>query len=233
MVPVACIMTDIFHIRTTVNKAILFDFDGVIIDSESLWEKIEARMHQKVFEPDVYRQLGSTIGLSIDSIHDKAVACGSKVEKEVLVGEFYDRAPEVYTKAPLTPGIDTVGKTLNDLGYTIGIVSASPRTWIDIALDRTAFKNHVEKIISLYDRTDLPHKPAPDGYLEAMRFFKATPANTVILEDSNTGIRSAKASGAHTIRFTQNLVQGYVQVDADSTAHSLDDVVVILSEMQT
>jgi HAD superfamily hydrolase (TIGR01509 family) len=215
------------------TKLFLFDFDGVVIDNESTWEKIEASMYKKVFEPDVYRSLGLTIGLSIDGIHDKAVACGSKVDKDVLIKEYNNKAPNVYKNAPLTPGIDTIGETLEALGYKIGIVSASSRAWIDIALNRTSFKNDVEFILSLFDRKDLAHKPAPDGYQEAMRFFGISPENTVILEDSNTGIEAAKSSGAHTIRFTQNLVEGYVQSEADSTADNLDAVIDFLESMQS
>lgn len=210
----------------------LFDFDGVVIDNESTWEKIESSLYREIYGPEVAKCLGSTIGLSIDSIHEKAVRCGTRVMKEVLVNGYHAKAPDVYRSAPLTPGINTIGGTLKALGYRIGIVSASPRVWINMALARTPFKNDVETILSLYDRKDLAHKPAPDGYQEAMNTLGGSPENTVVLEDSNTGIEAAKSSGAHTIRFTQNLIEGYVQNEADSTADNLQAVVAILRSMQ-
>jgi beta-phosphoglucomutase-like phosphatase (HAD superfamily) len=215
------------------SKAFIFDFDGVIINNEPIWEDVKKELYQNVFGKEVFLQMGSTLGINMDDIYEKAVQCGTDVKKDFFIREFHSKAPVIYKEAPLTSGIDSIGKTLTDLGYKIAIVSASPTEWIETTLNRTRFKDYVSHILSLYDRKDLPHKPAPDGYLEAMKTLGVSPHETVILEDSNTGIDSAKASGAYAIGFRQNLMEGYVQKNADAYADNLEDVITILKKMNT
>ena len=77
----------------------------------------------------------------------------------------------------------------------------------------------------LNERTDLKPKPEPDGYLEALKNLEADPKLSIILEDSNSGIQAAKASGAYVIGFKGNLVDGYVQKGADVYADTMQDVI--------
>ncbi|HSW88764.1 MAG TPA: HAD family hydrolase, partial [Candidatus Saccharimonadales bacterium] len=81
---------------------------------------------------------------------------------------------------------------------------------------------------SLDKRSDLPHKPAPDGYLEAIRMLGSTPQSTIILEDSNAGIASAKAAGAFVIGLRENLVEGQSQNGADIYADNINEVISII-----
>jgi len=210
------------------NKAFIFDFDGVIINNEPLWEIVKTELYKKIFGEEIFLRLGPTVGMNMDAIYDRAVQCGATTDKELLIREFFDRAPDIYKKAPLTPGINSIGKTLTELGYKIAIVSASPMKWINISLDRSCLKNYVSYILSLNDRKDLPHKPAPDGYLETIKNLGASPQTTVILEDSNIGIESAKASGAFTIGFRQNLIKGQVLQNADGYADDLEAVLALI-----
>lgn len=212
------------------NKAFIFDFDGVIINSEPLWEIEKTKLYQNFFGKEIFLRLGPTVGMNMDAIYDRAVQCGAKTDKESLINEFFNLAQKIYEIAPITPDIDTIGKTLTGLGYKIAIVSASPMEWIKISLNRTILKNYVTYILSLYDRKDLPHKPAPDGYLEAIKILGASPQTTVILEDSNIGIESARASGAFTIGFRQNLVKGQTLRNADEYADNLEDVLNLIKK---
>jgi len=83
--------------------------------------------------------------------------------------------------------------------------------------------------VTLHDRPDLAPKPAPDGYIAAMKNLNVKAKNTLVLEDSNAGIASAKAAGAYTVAFRQNLVEGYKQIEkADADAQNLQDVAKIV-----
>jgi beta-phosphoglucomutase-like phosphatase (HAD superfamily) len=121
-----------------------------------------------------------------------------------------------------------LGEEIIKLGFLIGIVSASPKEWMDVAINRISFKDGVKVKLSLFSRPDLRHKPAPDGYLEAINELKTTPEATIILEDSNMGIASAKAAGAYTIGLQQNLIAGYTQQGADTYAKNLEEVARII-----
>jgi mannitol-1-/sugar-/sorbitol-6-/2-deoxyglucose-6-phosphatase len=206
------------------NKAFIFDLDGVLINNESIWEEKKQLLYHQLFGQEVSEKLGSTLGINMDGIYEKAVAVGANVAKEELFDAFYKLADDIYNSAPVPDGVDELVNELLALDYHIGIVSASPMSWITSVIQRLPFQNNIELIISLHERADLKHKPEPDGYLEAIRTLRATPKSTIILEDSNSGIKSAKASGAYTIGLKQNLVDGYRQEGADVYAENMTDV---------
>jgi beta-phosphoglucomutase-like phosphatase (HAD superfamily) len=212
------------------NKAFIFDFDGVIVNNEPLWEKANEEVFLDFFGKEVSRKIGSTVGLNMDAICEKAVKCGGVAPKEKLLKAFYEKANKIYETATITPDLDKLCKKLVKLNYKIGIVSASPIEWLNITLNRTSFKEDFNFILSLETRTDLRHKPAPDGYIEAMKVLSALPLSTVILEDSNTGIASAKAAGVYTIGFKQNLMREYVQEGADIYVDTVLDIIPIIEK---
>lgn len=204
--------------------------DGVLIDDETIWMEKEKLMYPKVLGPEVAAKLGNTVGTSMDGIYELAIAAGSDVSKQELVDSFHTLAADIYRTAPITEGVDNLARLLKQLGYRIGIVSASPMAWITPTVNRLSFRNDIELIVSLAERQDLGHKPEPDGYLEAIKFFHASPASTIILEDSNSGIKSAKAAGAYTIALRQNLTEGYKQEGADAYADTIEDVMALVRQ---
>ncbi|HSW79628.1 MAG TPA: HAD family phosphatase [Candidatus Saccharimonadales bacterium] len=207
------------------NKAFLFDLDGVLINDEAIWEERKQRMYPELFGKDVHKKLGSTLGSNIDDIYARATAAGTDVSKEKFVNEFYKLAGDVYSTAPIPDGTAELAEELVSMGYKLGVVSASPLSWITTVTKRLPFENDIELIISLMERDDLKHKPHPDGYLEAMKALGSSPETTIILEDSNPGIESAKASGSFTIGLKQNLAPAYVQEGADAYADTMIDVI--------
>jgi mannitol-1-/sugar-/sorbitol-6-/2-deoxyglucose-6-phosphatase len=207
------------------NKAFIFDLDGVLIDDERIWEEEKTKLYIRVFGQEVAGRLGSTLGLNMDAIYEKAISCGTQIDKQTLISAFYDVASGIYNTAPIPEGLDELASFLKSEGFVMGIVSASPLSWITTVTKRLSFENDIALIISLHERPDLPHKPAPDGYIEAMKSLEARPESTFILEDSNAGIQSAKASGAFTIGLQQNLAEGYEQQGADDYAPTVKEVV--------
>lgn len=207
------------------HKAFLFDLDGVLINDEPIWDEHKQRLFSELFGENVHEKIGSTVGLNLDSIYDKARAAGTGISRDKFIEAFYAVADQVYTTSPIPDGVPELADALLSMDYRIGIVSASPLSWITTVTKRLTFEDDIELIISLHERDDLRHKPEPDGYLEAMEALESTPATTIILEDSNSGIKAAKASGAYTIGLKQNLVRGYVQEGADAYAETMLEVI--------
>ncbi len=206
------------------SKAFIFDVDGVLFDGEPLWEIEKKKIFSNLFGEDIYKKLGSTVGIAMDGIYTKAVQYGAQVGKDKLVEAFHQSAGQIYELTPLTHGLKDLGNLLKKLGYKIGIVSASPQEWISLVINRLPFKEEVRLVLSLHEQPNLAHKPSPDGYIEAIKVLGAISEKTIILEDSNAGIVSAKAAGAYTIGFAQNLLPGYKQEGADVYAKDLKEV---------
>lgn len=212
------------------NKAFIFDMDGVIVDSENAWKEQESNLIVELFGPKIAEMIGDTTGISIDTIYEIAVKNGSKVDRKEYIKVYDERAFKVYARARMTPGIEPLLKKLKQFGFKIGLVSSSRLIWIESVLEKLESKASFELVLSLNERLDLQHKPHPDPYLEAMRVLGSLPETTIILEDSNPGIASAKASGALTLAFTANLLPGYQQKGADRYVATMEEVEKIVEE---
>jgi len=215
-----------------VNKAFIFDMDGVIIDSEAVWGKYEQDflinlVGQKIVDKIKDQLLGSTTYV----IYDLVKKYGGTISKEKFLREYDNQAMKIYAMSTPTNDINKLLRKLSDLGFKIGLVTASHANWIDEVLKKIRNRDLFEYTLSLADRTDLQTKPAPDGYLEAMKVLGSTPEKTIILEDSNKGIAAAKASGAFTICLREHLANDYQSVGADMYIENLKTLLTFLDEI--
>ena len=207
------------------NKAFIFDMDGVLIDTEREWSAGNGGGVINVFGKEIVQKLGDTIGATVNSEYQRAVSIGYSVDYEEYLRRYNKEAAGIFSRAEITEGVEELAKELIARNFKLGLVSSSPRKWIDYLLSKLSFSDKFGHIISLNERTDLKPKPEPDGYLEALKNLEADPKLSIILEDSNSGIQAAKASGAYVIGFKGNLVDGYVQKGADVYADTMQDVI--------
>ncbi len=210
------------------NKAFIFDMDGVMVDSEKAWVKYDNDFLYKLLGKKLAKKIGDTIGVSVRAIYEKARTLGLEMPRGKFQSAYDKTASSVYDKATITPEIDSLVDFLIKNNFRLGLVSSSAVSWIGKVLPRISFADKLESIISLNDRLDLKPKPNPDGYIETMRNLGSSPNSTIILEDSNSGITAAKASGAFTIAFTQNLVDSYKQIEGDAKADNIEEVIGIV-----
>ena len=212
-------------------KAFIFDMDGVVVDSEHNWEPYDRAIMERFFDTRIREAIGTNIGLGISGLYEKAKALGSTITYEEIRQAYDEAALKVYETAPITEGITRLAQKLIEWDFALALVTSSPHTWIDQVVPRLSFKDKFSLIVSIADQRDLKPKPAPDSYLFAMKSLGVTPAESIVLEDSNYGIAAGKASGAFTIGFTGNLVKGYRQeVTADATADTMDAVIAIVEK---
>lgn len=213
------------------KKAFIFDMDGVIVDSENAWIPYEEKFLKNLVGEEIYTKIGDTVGMGVKIIYQRATECGLNLDRKTFYEKYDEQAEIIYKKAKITNNFDKLCNFLVKNKIKLGIVSSSRKTWINMVLPFLSFKDKFEVIISLCDREDLQSKPYPDGYLEAMKKLNAKPEETIILEDSNTGIQSATASGAYVISFSGNLVPGYKQIKADVNAKNMIEVIKIVEEI--
>lgn len=213
------------------NKAFIFDMDGVIVNSEIIWADVDAVFYPKLFGQEIYDKIKSDIlGNTIDAIYALAQAAGTQVTRQDYVSRYDLEAQKVYERTTLTTGIIEFIQKLKTLGFLIGLVSASRQNWINIVLAKFP-ENCFDYVLSIND-TGLKPKPDPEGYLKAMEALGSAPANTIILEDSNRGVKSAKASGALTICLREHLSADYPSQGADVYVETLNDLLKLLGVIQ-
>ncbi len=210
------------------TKAFIFDMDGVLVDSEGAWIPHQKKFSNSLFGIEIYEKIGSTIGLSIDTIYERAALHGFSLSKQDYYKIYDNQAKIIYAEANPTKDITQLLQYLKNNGYKIGLVSASRSVWIQLMMNKLGIEDYFDFILSLNDRPDLKPKPHPDGYLTALREMGTSSEDTIILEDSNPGIASAKASGAYTIAFKEHLVPNYAQVGADANVRNVKQLLELL-----
>lgn len=213
------------------NKAFIFDMDGVIIDSEAVWGKYVKDFYIELFGNDLYEKMNiDWMGATTEVIYEAARRYGFTMPKEKFLERYDKQALFVYSLSTPTNDINKLLQKLADHNFKIGLVSASRPLWIETALAKIRNKHLFEYILSLSERTDLKPKPAPDGFLEAIKALDSTPEKSIIVEDSNKGLLAAKASGAFTICLREHLPNGHISEEADMMIENLRTLMTFLDE---
>jgi len=211
--------------RTPLPDAVVFDNDGLLLDTESVWTRAE----QDLFER---RGIEFTFEHKCELVGTSAEIAGGVLERRL--GEP-GRAAELIEElnalvvAELEHGVEAmVGARellhlLRERGTPIGLVSNSPLVFVRRSLEITGFEDHFDVVLSAHEVA--APKPAPDPYLEACRRLEVEPGPSVIaLEDSPAGVAAACAAGLTVIGVPS--LEGVVLEEAHHIAGSLlDDVI--------
>ncbi len=208
------------------NKAFIFDMDGVIINSEPVWARYEEKFVPKLFGKNIYSKMKDQIlGSTINKIYELACGYGLKMNKNKFVQVYDSYARIIYQEAKITKGIEALIDKLISLNFKLALVSSSRQFWIDMVLSK--MKKTADKfdyVLSLNDE-GITTKPSPDGYLKAIEKLGSKPGLTIILEDSQRGVDSAKASGAFTICLKEYLPKNYLPQGADMYVETIDELI--------
>jgi HAD superfamily hydrolase (TIGR01509 family) len=205
-------------------KAVIFDMDGVMIDSEPLWEKTERILLRKrgiEYNP-TYRD--KIVGLNQNdsgSLLRETFNLHETVEEiisgriEILLG-LYERELES------VPGLLHLLKELKQSGLFLALASSSPLRVINFVLDKFSLNEFFSVVVS-GDFIELG-KPNPDIYLYTANNLGVKPRECVVIEDSINGVKSAKSAGMVCIAVPdKRLSQKEFQI-ADLIVDSLDKI---------
>lgn len=177
-------------------KAVVFDMDGVLFDTERLCMDSWLAVAEKQGIPDMEKFFPSCIGRNL-------------TDTRVLFHEFYGDAfdYDVFRKqasiwfhevierkgVPVKPGVREILTFLKEGGYHIGLASSTSRPAVENHLERAGIRDYFQSLTT--GDMVLHSKPCPDIYLMACGSMGEDPARTVAVEDSPNGIRSAYSAG--------------------------------------
>ena len=178
-------------------RAIAFDMDGLMFDTESvcLRAHIEAGTQLNIANPD--KLYFSSLAMTYDNMK---IFYSGILENPKLAEQFVDLISEISMniykneKLRIKPGLFELLTFLSENHYPIAIASSAPDYEIEHHLNETGISEYFSKIVS---GANLEHgKPAPDIYLLTSQVLSITPENMLVLEDSIFGIESAYAANA-------------------------------------
>lgn len=212
------------------NKAFIFDMDGVLVNSEKVWAKYEPKFLTRLMGKLVYKKIKDKIfGSTVNQIYLAAKKFDFSMSENQFYQEYDKLAIRVYGEAKITRGTDELIDVLKKLKFKIGLVTAARPLWVKPVLSKLNNTGCFNCVISLTERLDLKPKPDPDGYLALIKKLTVAPQRTIILEDSNRGIEAAKRSRALTICLKENLPNGYQPKNADIYIEKMADLVRIIN----
>jgi HAD superfamily hydrolase (TIGR01509 family) len=174
-------------------EAVVFDLDGVIVDSEHVWDEAReglARERGGRWHEGAQRDMMGMSSVEWSQyMHD---VIGLADPPEEISAEVVRRLEAIYRKElPLVPGAREAVERLAAV-WPLALASSSNRPLIDLVLELSGLAPHFQVTVS---SEEVPRgKPAPDVYLEAARRLGVEPEHCAAIEDSESGIRAAKAA---------------------------------------
>ncbi|MFI1502808.1 HAD family hydrolase [Streptomyces platensis] len=180
----------------TSAEAVVFDCDGLLVNTEVCWTVAEAAMfaaHGHPFGPEQKALvIGRTVEAAAEAMADYFGRPGAGAE---LAAELLERArKELAGGAAALPGAAELVRACR-AAVPVAVASNSPRELLDTALESAGLAAHFTHSFAA-DEVTSP-KPAPDLYLMACEALGAAPQRSVAFEDSATGISAARAAGLH------------------------------------
>jgi HAD superfamily hydrolase (TIGR01509 family) len=203
-------------------RAFLFDFDGLIIDTETAsragWEWLY-REHGHELPPEKWALVVGTVGAWSPMEHLEELV-GEALERDALNERRYAHELSLLETEELRPGIADYFAAAERHGLKRAIVSSASRRWIDMHLARVERAIGWDAIITA-DHDPQRAKPSPEMYLEALDVLGVDADEAVVFEDSPNGVRAARAAGIFVVAVPNAVTRDYALDDADLVVDSL------------
>jgi HAD superfamily hydrolase (TIGR01509 family) len=206
-------------------EAVLFDNDGLLLDTESVWTRAEEDLFERrgaQFSPaDKHELVGTSAEIAAGVLERRLDEPGRGAALIEELNELVVAELEHGVEAMV--GARELLHTLKERGTPIGLVSNSPLAFVHRSLELVGFEDRFDVVLSAHEVA--APKPAPDPYLEACRRLGVEPGPQVVaLEDSPTGVAAARAAGLTVIGVPS--VEGVALAEAHHLAETLLDTAV-------
>lgn len=201
-------------------QTVIFDLDGIIIDSEPVHFKLEKQMMGELKISVSLEEHSSYVGMSSENMwqaivdrHHLSYHPEDLVKKKhALYIDYLSKEKNLFPIA----GVRELIKDLYENKFRLVIASSSPAGVIDIVLNKFNLANYFMAVVS---GTQLTHsKPHPEIFLKAAKLAHCKPPDCVVIEDSENGVTAAKDAGMKCIGFlnpnsgTQNLTRADLMI---------------------
>tara|TARA_B100002019_G_scaffold207304_1_gene180026 strand:+ start:318 stop:983 length:666 start_codon:yes stop_codon:yes gene_type:complete len=209
-------------------NAVIFDFDGVILDSEGLHFKVFNQVlekHKINISWDDYQQ--KYIGFNDEEAFKSIFKINKKRLNKKIIEDLIHQKAIIFEKSikndevDVFPGVVQLIKSI-PVKLPIGLCSGALRSDIEPVIKNLKIKRFFKSIVTAEDT--IKSKPFPEPYLLSLKNLNIQdPSKTVAIEDTPAGINSAKEAGMKVLAVTNTFSSGYLY-EADAIASSLAEV---------
>lgn len=214
-------------------KAIIFDMDGVLVDSEPFHIEIEKRMFRKmgldVSDKEHAGYMGTATDVMWRSIIEKrnlALDVDELTRLTVQEGIPFFKS---FEKIEPMPGLEKLLKRLLKAKIPMAVASSSDAETVQVITEKSGLRKYFRYAISSSEVGK--SKPEPDVFLHAAKLLGEKPANCLVIEDSKNGIKAAKAAGMFCVAYSGAAADSQDQTQADKIVSDYQELEHLLSEL--
>jgi HAD superfamily hydrolase (TIGR01509 family) len=205
-------------------RALVFDFDGLILDTEvpvyRAWAEVYER-HGEQLSTDFWSTIIGYGNDHFDPMADLERRLGRPLDRGPLQDARRTRQMELTNALEVLPGVREWRGEAAAMGVSQGVASSSTRGWVAGHLERLGLDGW--RCVRCGD--DVSHtKPAPDLYLAVLDCLGVTAGEALAVEDSSVGVTAAKAAGLHCVAVPSALTAGHDFSQADLVLRSLGEM---------
>lgn len=189
-------------------QAIIFDFDGLIIDTETPWYEALLAIYQEHgahLPLNTYLQCVGTSLEQFDPYKHLANCIGRSLDLDAIRRRTSEKHAQIMEQVGLRPGVEAYLDQARSLGLKVGLASSSKREWVVGYLERFRIREHFEVIRTADDVQKV--KPDPELYRSALQALGVDRSHALSFEDSLNGLRAAKAAGMHCVIVPNSITQ--------------------------
>lgn len=209
-------------------KALLFDFDGLILDTETteflVWQKIYREYGQEML-PETWGQIIGGYGISnFDGAVHLAELVGNGLNARELHARYRSESDALILEQPVLPGVVDYLDDARRMGLGLAVASSSPHRWVDSHLARLGLADRFDAVICGDDVPAGRTKPHPDLFLKALDALGVKAEEAIVFEDSPNGVTAARAAGIFVVSIP-NPITALLKTDgAQKTLESLAQI---------
>lgn len=208
-------------------RALIFDFDGLILDTETPDVEVWKALYAEHGQPYPVEYWSQTIGGWGNSNFDPATALQALLPGALDAGALRRRHREqsdaLILAAPVMEGVREVLEAARRMSLRCAVASSSERDWVEPHLMRLGLRSYFERITTGDDVGPGRTKPHPDIYLKALAGLQLGPREVLALEDSPNGIQAARSAGLRAV-VVPNPVTKLLRLEADLVLRSLSEI---------
>ena len=190
-------------------RAVVFDMDGVIVNSESEWKTLAGGYFRELAPAWGKEHDERAVGLGVEDLHRFLVTeFKAKIDLRDFLEECEVTARKVYQqRVDCAEGFLDLARELKHKGVKTAIASSSPERWIKMVIERFSLSPLLDAVVSA-DDVGGKTKPLPDIYLEAASRLAVPTVECLAIEDSSIGLLAAKRAGMKAAAFRNGTNDG-------------------------
>jgi HAD superfamily hydrolase (TIGR01509 family) len=208
-----------------VIKAVIFDMDGLLVDSEPFWQQahiaVVGQEGHVLTENDV-RQMAGRGTSSVVRLWQERFGWPDAKNSAITAAIVAKVTDLARNDAEAKPGVYQLISLLHEHTIPMAVASSSAQSLIDVIIAKLHILHDMQVVHSA--ESELRSKPYPDVFLTTAQLLNVSPADCLVFEDSANGVKAAVAAGMNCIAVPENPYDKALFTQADLIVHSLEDI---------